>query len=286
MKSSGLHPRNAHAGRYDFSALVQAHPELKAHVVSHPVQGETIDFSDPAAVKALNAALLKYHYKLLWWDIPAGHLCPPIPGRADYIHALSDLIGPVENAKILDVGVGANCIYPLLGHQIYGWKFIGSDVEAASLQSAQKILEANQLDPFVELRQQANREHIFQGVLGPRDGLTATMCNPPFHASAREAAQQSSRKRKNLGHAKGAPLNFGGRDNELWCAGGEGQFIRRMVEESTAFSSQCDWFTTLVSKEEHLAQLVTFAKKQGAREVRVIEQAQGQKKSRIMAWRF
>lgn len=29
----------------------------------------------------------------------------------------------------LDVGTGASCIYPLLGHRVYGWNFMGSDID-------------------------------------------------------------------------------------------------------------------------------------------------------------
>ena len=53
---------------------------------------ESVDFANPAAVKALNRALLRQDYGLDYWDIPAGYLCPPIPGRADYVHYLADLL--------------------------------------------------------------------------------------------------------------------------------------------------------------------------------------------------
>ena len=40
----------------------------------------------------LNRAILMHHYGVKSWDIPAGYLCPPIPGRADYIHSVADLL--------------------------------------------------------------------------------------------------------------------------------------------------------------------------------------------------
>lgn len=284
----GTHPRNYHKARYDFDQLTKAHPALAAFVRPHPVEGVTVDFNDPAAVKALNTALLKFFYGIQWWDFPAGHLCPPVPGRADYIHALSDLLGEARGVavRLLDVGVGANCIYPLLAHQLYGWSVVGSDISMTSLLSARKIVESNRLSPHIELRHQPRREHIFHGIVGAREHFSVTMCNPPFHSGAEEAHAQSARKRRNLGQKQNAPLNFGGVDHELWCDGGELKFIRQMIDESRAFASQCSWFTTLVSKDGHLRPLEANLQRAQVVERRILEMAQGQKKSRVLAWRF
>ena len=43
-------------------------------------------------MKALNKALLAHFYAVKHWDIPDGFLCPPVPGRADYVHHLADLL--------------------------------------------------------------------------------------------------------------------------------------------------------------------------------------------------
>ena len=87
-----MHPRNKHVGRYDFEALTKSVPDLAAFVTLNPLKEQTIDFSNPEAVKALNRALLKTFYGVNRWDIPPGYLCPPVPGRADYIHYTADLL--------------------------------------------------------------------------------------------------------------------------------------------------------------------------------------------------
>lgn len=115
----GLHPRNRHHQRYDLPALCQAHPDLQGYITLNPLGEQTIDFANPQAVKALNKALLAHFYAVKHWDIPDGFLCPPVPGRADYIHHLADLLaqdsGEVpKQATILDIGTGANLIYPLI----------------------------------------------------------------------------------------------------------------------------------------------------------------------------
>ncbi|MCB1274941.1 23S rRNA (adenine(1618)-N(6))-methyltransferase RlmF [Prosthecobacter sp.] len=279
-----LHPRSRFRSRYDFPRLVAAHPALAAFVKMNAHGDAGIDYADPRAVKALNAALLADAYGLRSWDLPAGHLCPPIPGRSDYIHHLADLVDLRSGAdvRVLDVGTGASVIYPLIGVCEYGWSFVGAEVDASSLHWAQKNAA---LTGQIELRQQRNAAQCFRGIILPGERFAATMCNPPFHASAAEASAGARRKQQNLG-LKAQALNFGGTAGELWCEGGELGFVRRMIAESREFAAQCAWFTTLVSKSEHLPRFEKALRQVEAIEVRIIDMAQGQKKSRILAWRF
>ena len=297
-EKDNLHARNLHRGRYDFKQLIATSPELAAFVAVNEYGNDSINFVDPAAVKALNRALLKCYYDIRDWDVPAQYLCPPIPGRADYLHYLADLLaesngGDIPRGKlvrVLDVGVGANCIYPLIGHRIYGWQFVGTDIDAVALNNAQAILTANQLGDAVELRLQKSRSAIFSGVTKADEFFDLTLCNPPFHASLAEARQGAQRKWKNLGKEndkhKNPVLNFGGQGMELCCDGGEEEFVKRMIEESKSGHSNCLWFTTLISKSSSLPHVYRALKYSGAKQDRTIEMSQGQKKSRILAWTF
>lgn len=289
-----LHPRNLHRGRYDFERLGIACPELNAFVSTNAYGNASIDFADPQAVKLLNRALLKEFYGIDHWDIPANYLCPPIPGRADYIHYAADLLASTNNNQIptgdsihvLDVGVGANCIYPLIGNAAYGWQFSGSDVDPQAIASAERIVATNpQLKSKIELRLQANKDNIFKGIIQTGDIFDITICNPPFHTSREEAQAGTSRKQRNL-KQKAKPLNFGGQSNELWYSGGERAFIEKMIVESVLFAKQCKWFTSLVAKREHLKPVYYALEKVKANDVKTIEMAQGSKVSRFVAWRF
>lgn len=292
-----LHPRNRHRARYDFAKLIAASPELKAFVHRNPFGDESVNFADSAAVQALNRALLLYHYGLTYWALPKGYLCPPVPGRADYIHYLADLLAesnggvlpPGHDIMVLDVGVGANCIYPIIGRREYGWHFVGSDIDGVALRAAQQIEAANPaLAGAIECRLQPARTRIFDGLIQAGEVFDLTMCNPPFHTSAAAAAAGSQRKVAGLGTGRGPRpvLNFGGQHHELWCEGGEAAFIRRMVQESGRRPRTAYWFTSLVSKKETLPGVYRALKTAGATEVRTIDMAQGQKKSRIVAWTF
>lgn len=298
-EKSNLHPRNPHRFRYDFAQLVAVFPELGAFVGKNPHNPETqtIDFSNPDAVKALNAAMLMSEYGIQNWDIPQDYLCPPIPGRADYIHYIADLLAAVNNGEIpegdtvcgLDVGVGANCIYPIIGNSAYGWSFVGSDTDARAIANCVRIIEANpKLNEAVSLQQQMNPRFIFKDIIQPEDKFAFTVCNPPFHASKEEAEKGTLRKISNLEGKKteNAVLNFGGQHTELWCPGGELAFITQMIYESAKYPMQCLWFTTLVSKNSNLSAIYKILGKVNASSVQTIDMAQGQKKSRVVAWTF
>ena len=292
-----LHPRNKHRQRYDFAVLAARAPELVRFLRPSPQGDATIDYADPAAVLALNRALLLAYYGLADWFLPPGYLCPPIPGRVDYLHHAADLLAGDNHGSIprgpgivvLDIGTGANCIYPILGRHEYGWSFVASEADPTALRNAQRIVAKNPtLADFIDCRRQPSAGAIFRGLVRPGERFALTLCNPPFHSSAQEAAAGTQRKTRNLGTggAVRSPLNFGGMNHELWCPGGELGFVRRMIAESAALPHTAVWFTTLVSKAANLPALSRTLAEVRAVEVRIIPMAQGQKQSRILAWTF
>jgi len=296
-EKENLHPRNLHRQGYDFDQLIKTTPQLRAFVKLNKYDAASINFSDPEAVKALNKALLKQFYGINYWDIPAGYLCPPIPGRADYIHYMADLLGVANNGtiptgdqiKVLDIGTGANCVYPLIGNSVYGWQFVGTDVDALAISSANKIIAENpRIKNNIVCRLQTNTADVFKRVIKAGEVFDLTICNPPFHASWQEAQAGTNRKWDNLNNMKSpkAVLNFGGKNNELWCAGGEAAFIRRMTDQSALFAKSVFWFSTLVSKKDTLAGVYKGLRNVAAADVKTISMSQGQKVSRIVAWTF
>ncbi|MFH1018315.1 MAG: 23S rRNA (adenine(1618)-N(6))-methyltransferase RlmF [Pseudomonadota bacterium] len=288
-----MHPRNRHTGRYDFEALTKSVPDLAAFVTLNPLKERTIDFTDPAAVKALNRGLLKTFYSVDHWDILPGYLCPPVPSRADYIHYAADLLGSLNEGAIprgdsvcvLDVGVGANCIYPIIGHAEYGWRFVGSDIDSVALACARKTVEANaSLSQAVKLRLQTSPA-VLQGLFKPDERFDLTLCNPPFNASLDEAQAGTKRKWANLNRPE-TEKNFGGQGAELWTPGGEAAFAWRLISESAALGTQVLWFSTLISKSANLPSVLKALERVKPADTRTIEMSQGQKKSRVVAWTF
>lgn len=307
---------------YDFKILMAVEPTLKPFVVINPYGNESIDFANPAAVKALNKALLKHQYKIEHWDIPNGYLCPPIPGRAAYIRRVAEILQipiasvaveyaeyrdsanstkatpklfrPIpkgKSVKILDIGTGANMIYPIIGHQEYGWQFVATDIDEVALASAEQIIDSNPaLKGNVICRFQSNPNHFFGNVIDKGDYFHITMCNPPFHTSLEEAAKGTRRKLNNLNKSKAkntkATTNFGGQSNELWCEGGELAFITKMVNESVHFKKQCLWFSTMISKQDNTGKIIRHLKKLRPVDLKVMDMEIGNKMSRALFWRW
>jgi 23S rRNA (adenine1618-N6)-methyltransferase len=294
-EKENMHPRNVHRQGYDFKQLIKANPALRKFVGLNKFEIESVDFTNPDAIKALNKALLKQFYGVDGWDIPEGYLCPPIPGRADYIHYVADLLAETnENVvpkgnkvRVLDIGTGANLVYPLIGSSFYGWQFVGTDIDPTAIRSAKDVIALNKgLEQKIEIRLQAGYE-ILANIIKPDERFDLTICNPPFHASFREAADATSTKWKKLGVMKKPTfLNFGGQKNELWTKGGEAGFIRKMIEESVKYGKQALWFTTLVSKKETLPTVYSTLKFVKAADIKTITMAHGQKTSRFVAWTF
>ncbi len=294
---SRLHQRNRNREPYDLKALQVCTPELSNYLKPNKYGAESVDFAHPKAVKALNKALLNHYYGIENWDFPDENLTPPIPGRADYIHYLADLLCEHNYGKFpegnkitcYDIGTGASCIYPILGVTEYDWNFIGSDIEPKSIESATKVIAANPtLTNKIECRLQENPKDLFYGIIGREDKIDLSMCNPPFHASAEEALKGTKRKLKNLGNkdVQKPDLNFAGVSNELITDGGEHRFVHKMIRESSKFGKNCYWFSTLVSKKTNIPGFEKLLQDLEAKKVRIIPMGTGNKSSHVVAWTF
>ncbi len=303
IRGKGLHPRNLHRDRYNFPALISTSPGLKPFVSENRFGDLSIDFANPDAVKMLNRALLHHFYQIDYWDIPSGYLVPPIPGRADYIHYIADLLSESNNGIIpkgkkitgLDIGTGASCIYPIIGVCTYKWNFTAIDIDPVSIKVAKLIVETNaKISGKIKFRLQRSPQNIFKNILKPNDRFDFTICNPPFHESPEAATFSAGTKLKNLAgkkvnktnRDKKTTLNFGGQNRELWCPGGELAFIKTMIAESSENPLNCFWYSTLVSKKENLPIIHTTLRNVKAFDIRTINMTQGNKISRIVAWTF
>jgi 23S rRNA (adenine1618-N6)-methyltransferase len=294
---SRLHPRNKHRERYNFKELTKSCPELEPFVIHNKYGDESVDFFNPKAVKLLNKALLKHFYHIDNWDIPSPYLVPPIPGRADYIHFMADLLsqknfGQVPRGKTircLDVGMGANSIYPLIGIKEYAWSFVGAEIDSEAIAIAEKIKNANpEIDNQLEIRHQKKYQDVFFGILEKGERFEMSICNPPFHRSHEEAEASNLSKLNKLkkGGIRKSELNFGGHSSELFCEGGEEKFIKNMIRESKFFDHSIFWFSSIISKKSNLKKAYASLKKVEASEVKTIPMGQGNKSSRILAWTF
>ena len=58
-----------------------------------------------------------------------------------------------SHVRVLDIGCGANLIYPLLGSSMHGWSFVAADVTDVAITWAHRNLRANpHLESLIEVR--------------------------------------------------------------------------------------------------------------------------------------
>lgn len=280
-----MHPKNPFNKDYNFNNLIAKHPPLKSFVFENEYGNQTIKFADSQAVKALNTALLKEHFGVNYWNIPENNLCPPIPGRLDYLLHVADLVSE-KDIHLLDIGTGANLIYPILASTHFNWKCTASEVNTDSLSNAQEIIDKNEALKNIELRHQQFKSNILEHIILPTDAFDVVVCNPPFFKNRTDAQKSNLRKFENLKLSEDKTQNFGGLSNELWYKGGEEAFIKKMAEESVQFKDQVRWFTSIVSQKENLKNIKRAINKTKPTEVKIIEMEQGNKQSRFVAWTF
>ncbi|SDX45781.1 23S rRNA (adenine(1618)-N(6))-methyltransferase RlmF [Aequorivita viscosa] len=280
-----MHPKNPFIKDYNFEDLVANHPPLKPFVSINEHCNKTINFGNHEAVKALNTALLKEHFGISYWNIPDNNLCPPVPGRLDYLLHVADLL-PKKDIHLLDIGTGANLIYPILATRHFNWKCTATEVNLDSLRNAQEIIDKNTDLKDIKLRHQQFKSTILVNIIKPTDYFDVVVCNPPFFKNSTDAEKNNLRKFKNLKLDEESTKNFGGLSNELWYKGGEEGFIKKMAEESVPFKNQVQWFTAIVSQKDNLKNIKRAINKTKPAEVKIVEMEQGNKQSRFIAWTF
>jgi len=290
-----LHPRNMHRERYDFKQLTDSCPELIPFVTMNIHNEESIDFSNQEAVRMLNKAIMKFYYGIDSWNIPSGYICPPIQGRADYIHHIADILGNHNQGKVptgnqikcMDVGVGASCVYPIIGNSAYGWSFVGADIDTVSIESGNTILEANPiLKENVELRWQKNIRDVFYGMIQRDELFDLSICNPPFHDSLAESETTPDSNNSHPAENDNFTPKSVKYNSELCCEGGEERFLKDMIRQSKNFAASCLWFSTLVLKQSHLKNALEALQNAKATEVKNIPLGQGNKAIHMIAWTF
>ena len=188
------HPRNRYAGPLDLRALMEKHPSLQEFIrkkggsnsgeendpeaveqqqqQQQSEEGYKFLFHNKEASVALTKALLLEDYGLQW-EHPVDQLCPPLTNRLNYIHWIQDLLEETQPEYLhrdqegalwgIDIGTGASCVYPLLGHKEYGWRFVATEVDPVSVEFARNNVARNGLDRdivvvHVQPRREENKE--------------------------------------------------------------------------------------------------------------------------------
>ncbi|WPT17837.1 RNA N6-adenosine-methyltransferase mettl16 [Picochlorum sp. SENEW3] len=309
-KRRRMHPKNIYSiEKPDFVELSRLYPSLKPFLKTTAVNTSTaaaaaassdegcrrisIDFQDDDACRELVRVQLHHDFGIEW-SLDPPYLVPPLANRLNYICWLDDVLSlwsrhRTERRCILDIGCGANLIYPLLGASYVGWRCIGCDVNADALRVAARNREANpDLAPLIHLRlvsmqpcqqqpddgETKNPKGIISSCIRDGDGeLDACMCNPPFFSREEEAG-------------KNPKTAFGGVSMEMVYPGGEEAFIKNMIWDSAKHTTACTWFSSMVGKKSTMKMARKMIHDLGRTVVRTTEFVQGKTSRWALAWSF
>ena len=296
---NAMHAKNLYSRRRyapDFLRLASQYPVLKPHLVVRPEAGRgparktpraTYNFKSWEACRDLAAVLFEHDFGVRSWTVPKPHLVPPLANRLNYLCYVHDLLesdgrdmnGSTTGSgriRILDVGCGANLVYPLLAASYFGWASVGCDVNEAALRHAARLRDANpDIAPLMVLRHAAGL-HVLED---EEEAFDAIVCNPPFFD--RDAGET----------AGGNPrTEYGGTEAELWCAGGEEAFVVGMIRESTLYRGRHVWFSSMCGKKKTLkdakAELARLDEAVEGVTYRIHTLQQGSTTRWVIAWRW
>jgi 23S rRNA (adenine1618-N6)-methyltransferase len=238
-----MNPKNIYyQNAPDFKKLVDKYPEFANHVYKNKYSNYSINWKCKDAMKELCKTLLKEDFKVDYWSIPEGYLIPSITSRLNYINWIHDLLESSNlnetSIKGLDIGTGANLIYPILGYSCYKWNFMCSDINLSSLENAKLIVSKNKFENKINIVSQPSEDKIFENIVKSDHFFHFSMCNPPYF--------KTDEIKRNNPHTV---CEYD--EKEVYCQGGEEIFVIKMINESQLFKSNVLWFTTLVGKKEN-----------------------------------
>lgn len=175
FEENNLHILNPYKNcKPNFEYLYKKYPHLAQYLIKSFSDGTYysyhIDWTNGVAVRTLTETLLKEDFNIEIEFMP-DRLCPPLANRINYVCWLKELcnISQLCNkdpvVKVLDIGTGSVCIYPILGKKIFGWNFIASEPDPESIAWANKSLIKNSTlnDGIVLVH--VNKTEMFQKLL-------------------------------------------------------------------------------------------------------------------------
>ena len=230
----------------DFLTLIKEFPELKKYKLKQNEDNEDefqFDWSNNELSLLMDKSILNYYFNIKYYDIHKGFLIPPIPSRINYINLINSIITKlindidIKNIIGIDIGTGANIIYPILGYSIYKWKFICTEINKEAFNNAKLILQKNNLENNINIIKQNNKDNIFISILNRENKYIFSMCNPPYYNYENEIKLED-KKRDN-------EYNF----DEIYYKNGEYGFFQRYFEESICYKNNVFLYTILIGKK-------------------------------------
>ena len=263
----------------DFKFLSEEFPEFKKYVYINKYGGYSINWKNPNSIKELVKTILNKFFNITYYEIPENFLIPTLTSRYNYLNYINKLFTKLEienKEKILiDIGTGANLIYPLLGYKLYNWKFIASEINEDAINIGKKIIKENNLEKEILIIKQNDSKKIFENIINFNNKYLCSICNPPFFDINTEI------KKDNL--YTDNEYNY----NEVYCEGGEIFFIKEMIKESYIYKKNIFLFSSLIGRKSNMKKIYSVMK--NLKEMSLLKKItikQGKNARWIIIWSF
>ncbi|KIY52254.1 S-adenosyl-L-methionine dependent methyltransferase, partial [Fistulina hepatica ATCC 64428] len=303
-----MHPRNPYASPLDFSQLAESYPALKPCLIPTSHGDFTISYRDARSQMLLTQALLNRDFGLSV-RLLEDRLCPPIPNRLNYVLWIQDIVEASSlsdqvsqrgrEIRGIDIGTGACAIYPLLACSLeQSWKFCATEIDQHSLDNAKAVVADNGLVSRIEILQAKEDGPLLLPLKLYNFDFDFSMCNPPFYSSREEMATSARVKESRPNAAcfffrsaftsetDVAMQVCTGAEVEMITPGGEAVFVNRMIEESRALRTRCQWYTSMLGKMASLFAVCEALRAHSIDNYAITEFVQGQTRRWAVAWSF
>ncbi len=263
----------------DFKFLSEEFPEFKKYVYINKYGGYSINWKNPNSIKELVKTILNKFFNIIYYEIPENFLVPTLTSRYNYLNYINKLFTKfkIENKEkiLIDIGTGANIIYPLLGYKLYNWNFIASEINEDAIKIGKKIIKENNLEKEIFIFKQNDSKKIFENIININKKYLCSICNPPFFDINKEI------KKDNL--YTDNEYNY----NEVYCEGGEIFFIKEMIKESYIYKKNIFLFSSLIGRKKNMKKIYSVIK--NLKEISLLNKItikQGKNARWIIIWSF
>ncbi|KAH8275355.1 hypothetical protein KR026_005568 [Drosophila bipectinata] len=284
----GMHVRNVLRQAPDYTKLAIKYKDFR-HVCSLELNGKvSVNFRNERTLRELTKMLLKEYFDLNV-DFAPGSLVPTLALRLNYILWIEDLLEPLklDQIKGIDIGCGSSCIYSLLGAKKNNWQMLALESKPDNIEYARENIKRNHLEHHVEVFAQTDKTCIFKTYFAQDtkdQKYHFCLCNPPFFDS--NSPNPFGANTRNP-ERRPAPNNARtGSQEELTCAGGEVQFVQRIVDESLENKLRVRIFTSMLGVKANVPRILEYLKEKGLTNVSTTEFHQGHTTRWAVAWSF
>ncbi|MHA1621746.1 MAG: RlmF-related methyltransferase [Candidatus Heimdallarchaeaceae archaeon] len=158
-----------------FSELVEKYPDLNSFLISE--NPPKFDLGNPKVLSLLNKCLFKEVLQIDL-DVPEGYLIPALGIRHVYCEIVNYLTQSED--PLIEIGTGASAALAMILAKKYKKNILATEINEASINSANKNIENNNLSEFITILQ--SRGEIVEDLL-PQGNYSTLLCFPPIYDS-------------------------------------------------------------------------------------------------------